>query len=109
MEHIAALLLIVGCSDDLAQCRELPAPVPIFETVEECQSELPHSMQKFMNDYPQIMANCVFVDPAMAEEDAELVWNVNGEGNLVASVESSSDVMVARNASGDESGTARRE
>jgi hypothetical protein len=81
----------------MGQCRELPAPVPIFETVQECQAELAPAMQKFMNDYPQILANCIEVDPSMEEEDAELVWDINSSGNLIASVESTSGVMVARN------------
>ena len=32
MEHIAAILLMVGCSSDLRQCEELPAPTAIYET-----------------------------------------------------------------------------
>ena len=46
MEHIAALLLIVGCSADMKECRELPAPTPIFETSQECDSELPAVLQQ---------------------------------------------------------------
>ena len=39
MEHIAALLLIVGCSGnvgagDTRECQELPAPTPVKETWE---------------------------------------------------------------------------
>jgi hypothetical protein len=94
MEHIAALLLIVGCSDDLAQCRELPAPVPIFETVEECQSELPVGLRTFAGQHPRLLAKCVTVDPALEEEDAELVWDVKSDGTLTASI-SVPDVMVA--------------
>lgn len=96
MEHIAALLLIIGCSDDLAQCRELPAPVPVFETVEECESELPVSIGSFTGQHPQIFAQCVTVDPALEEEDAELAWDVKPDGTLVASI-SVPDVMVASN------------
>ena len=33
MEHIAALLLIVGCSGDLKECSELPAPTSDFRNV----------------------------------------------------------------------------
>ena len=39
MEHIAALLLIIGCSEDLSQCCELPAPVPVYETSSPGQVE----------------------------------------------------------------------
>jgi hypothetical protein len=87
MEHIVALLLIVGCSDDLATCQELPAPVAVFETAEACEAELPVSLRSFTGQYPQVLAKCVDVDPALEEEDAELVWDVNSDGGLYAAVD----------------------
>ncbi len=57
MEHIAALLLIIGCSDDLGQCKELPAPVPVYETVEECESDVSGSVRLFSGDYPQVFVS----------------------------------------------------
>ena len=101
MEHIAALLLIVGCSDDMAHCRELPAPVPVYETVEECESDLQPSISLFTTKHPQVFGQCVEVDPAIEEEDAKLVWDVKPDGTLYAMIEVS-DVMVA-------SGTKSRE
>jgi hypothetical protein len=94
MEHIAAVLLLIGCSDDMAQCRELPAPTAIFETAEECEAELNPAIGNLVGRYPQIMGKCVSVDPAMEEEDAELVWNLQPDGTLYAAVEVP-DVMVA--------------
>jgi disulfide oxidoreductase YuzD len=94
MEHIAALLLIVGCADDMSACKELPAPVPLFETAEECDRELRVVISKFTGEHQQILAKCVDVDPAMEEEDAELVWDVRKDGTLYAAVEIP-DVMVA--------------
>ena len=87
VEDIAALLLIVGCSDDLSQCRELPAPVSIFETKEGCDQQLPESLGAFTGQFEQLYAQCLSVDPAMEDEDAELVWEVHPDGTLVASVE----------------------
>ena len=55
MEHIAALLLIIGCSDDLSQCRELPAPVPLYEAAEDCNRALPDSARRF---HRPSMAGC---------------------------------------------------
>jgi hypothetical protein len=99
MEHIAALLLIIGCSDDLLQCRELPAPVPVYEAAEDCNRELPNSLDAFTGQYGQLFAQCVAVDPALEEEDAELTWDIRPDGTLVASVDAvPSDVMVASNA-----------
>ena len=98
MEHIAALLLIIGCSDDLSQCAELPAPVPLYEAVEDCNRELPGSLGGFSGQYGQLFARCVPVDPALEEEDAELTWDVRPDGTLVATIEIvPANVMVASN------------
>lgn len=95
MEHIAALLLIIGCSDDLVTCTELPAPVPVvFETAEECDAVVPDALRWFTDKYPQILAKCVPIDPALEEEDLELVWDIRTDGTLHASVEIP-EVMVA--------------
>jgi hypothetical protein len=94
MEHIAALLLIIGCSDNLSECKELPAPVPVFETAQECDAELADAMTGYVNRFPQIFAQCVSVDPALEEEDVELVWDVRQDGTLYASIEVP-DIMVA--------------
>lgn len=106
MEHIAALLLIIGCSDDMAQCRELPAPVTVFETAEECEALLPDALRGLSGSHSQLMAQCVAVDPAMEEADAELVWNIQQDGTLYAAVEIP-DVMVAER--GDATGTATQQ
>ena len=95
MEHIAALLLIIGCSDDLSQCRELPAPTPVYETKEECDEELPSSLGAFTGQFEQLFAQCLPVDPAMEEEDAELVWEVHPDGTLIASVEDAAGAVAA--------------
>ena len=102
MEHIAALLLIIGCSNDLGECRELPAPTAVFETADECAAELPDAYRRYGGVEEKLFARCVAVDPAMEEEDAELVWDVTKAGVLVATIEVPS-VMVATNSgrSGD--------
>lgn len=96
MEHIAALLLIVGCSSDLNECRELPAPVPLYETFEECDAALSAALRDFSGRQPRIFAQCVYVDPAMEEEDAVLTWDIRPDGTLEASVEPA-ELMVASN------------
>ena len=87
MEHIAALLLIIGCSDDLVQCRELPPPVSVYETVEECEGELQPSISLFTTKHPQVFGQCVEVDPAIEVEDAELTWDLKPDGTLYALIE----------------------
>lgn len=87
MEHIAALLLIIGCSDDLAQCGELPPPTSVYETVEECDVDLQPSISLFTTRYAQVFGQCVEIDPAIEEEDAELVWDIKPDGTLFALIE----------------------
>ena len=110
MEHIAALLLIIGCSDDLSQCAELPAPVPLYEAVEDCNRELPGSLGGFSGQYGQLFARCVQVDPALEEEDAELTWDIRPDGTLVASVDAvPSNVMVVSNSPDGQEGYRKQE
>lgn len=94
MEHIAALLLIVGCSDDLTQCRELPVPTALYEAEEDCAADLEPAISSYATKQPQVFGQCVSVDPAAEEEDAELVWRVKADGTLFAAIEIP-DVMVA--------------
>lgn len=100
MEHIVALLLVVGCSDDLATCQELPAPTAIFETAEECEAELPVSLRHFAGQHPQVLAQCIDIDPALDEEEAELVWNIDPDGTFYASVDAPT-LIVASGGKGD--------
>ena len=89
-EDIGALLLIIGCSDDFSTCSELPASLSIFETKEDCDQQLPNSLGAFTGQFEQLYAQCLPVDPAMEDEDTELVWDVHPDGTLIASVKAAS-------------------
>lgn len=98
MEHIAALILIIGCSEDLTRCQELPAPAPIYETKQDCDAALPDSLGAFTGQFEQLYAQCLPVDPGMEDENAELIWEIRPDGTLIASVGLvDSAVMVASN------------
>ena len=94
MEHIAAVLLIIGCSGDLKTCSELPVDVAIYETYEECEADLDPTINWFSGSRDKIFGQCVYVDPAMEEEDAELVWDIGKDGKLHASVEAAQPPVV---------------
>jgi len=97
MEHIAAFLLIVGCSPDLADCRELPAPLPVYETIEDCQAEIDAATALHRGEAGRVFSHCFEVDPLLTETDAQVVWDVTAAHGLTASVEpyEPPDVLVA--------------
>lgn len=97
MEHIAALLLFVSCSQDLSGCREVPAPTPLFEVYEQCQAELPQAMRTLAPQHPRLFAKCLEVDPALEDDYDQLTWNVLPNGTLEAKL-SVSEVVTASGA-----------
>lgn len=94
MEHIAAIMLLIGCADDLSLCREIRVEVPFHETVAECERQIEPAMVAVSDRYPQLFGQCLEVDPADEHADNDLVWNVNVDGVLVAAFRSP-DIMIA--------------
>lgn len=87
MEHIAAVLLIVGCSQSLEQCRELPAPVSVFETMAECATQRRTAIEGLGQTAPRIFSRCLKVDPALEDEYDTITWSVKANGVFEASVD----------------------
>lgn len=85
MEHIAAILLLLGCSDDGRVCTELPAPQIGYETVQACEQDTPRALSGAGSSHPLVLSKCIAVDP-LAEGDMEIVWDINERGELLASV-----------------------
>jgi len=96
MEHIVALLLVIGCSSDMTDCRELSVPVSVFETAAACTAERPFAMGDVQGEAQHIVAKCLPVDPALEDDYDTIAWNVRPDGTLDASLQVSG-VMVASN------------
>ena len=62
-------------------------PVSASKRGKTAISNLRTSLGAFAAQAEQLYAQCLPVDPAMEDEDAELVWEVHPDGTLVASVE----------------------
>jgi len=97
MEHIAALLLVIGCSNTMADCREIQVPVSVFESADQCVAERPFAMSDVQGQAQHIVAKCLAVDPALEDDYDQIVWNVRPDGSLDASLAISS-IVVASNA-----------
>ncbi|MCQ4634052.1 hypothetical protein GB927_028735 [Shinella sp. CPCC 100929] len=80
MEHIAAIMLLVGCSHGSLACEELQAPQVAFESMEECQSALPSALGGAGASRRIVHARCAAIDPAWIEEDVEISWSMTRQG-----------------------------
>lgn len=94
MEHIAALLLVVSCSQEFSGCREVAPPTALFEVFEDCQSALPQALRSLSPQHPRLFAKCLEVDPALEDDYDQLTWHVLPNGMLEAKL-SVSSVMTA--------------
>ena len=85
MEHIAAVLILVGCGSSDATCRELPAPAAAYETMEDCRAMLTPAIGSVSKPGTTVHGKCAYVDPAWFEEDVEITWDVE-KGHLQVTV-----------------------
>ena len=108
MEHIAALLLIVGCSNGLEQCHELPTSVSVFETMQECASRRPVAVAELRHSQQRIFSRCLAVDPALEDDYDWISWHVRDDGTFDASVEIAGTVVASNGAGRSEESPLRR-
>ena len=102
MEHIAAIMLLVGCSHGGLTCEELPTPQVAFETMEDCVGALPAALGGAGAGKRIVHGRCAVVDPAWVEEDVEIDWRLTRKNGLEVHVRQvqppAGDVIVADNA-----------
>lgn len=86
MEHIAAILFLVGCGQGSLDCQELQAPQTVFETMDECTAALPSALGGANAGRRVVHGRCAAVDPAWEEEDVEITWHMSRENGLEVDV-----------------------
>lgn len=82
MEHIAAIMMLVGCGQGNAECREIAAPAVGFETVEECHELLRPSIRQAQGRFKTVFGKCAEIDPALYIEDATITWDITPSNEL---------------------------
>ena len=86
MEHIAAIMVLIGCGHGDIECRELSAPTVGYETVQMCEQDMEPVLRSISNDHPVVYGQCALVDPADFEQDAIVAWDFNTSGELLVDV-----------------------
>ncbi|QRM54317.1 hypothetical protein [Sinorhizobium sp. BG8] len=91
MEHIAAIMILVGCSGTSTACTELPAPQAVFETMEDCNGALATAIGAAGGKARIVRAKCASIDPAWEEEDVQISWDITRNGQLDITVTNAAD------------------
>ncbi|WP_182085437.1 hypothetical protein [Aureimonas sp. ME7] len=82
MEHVAALMLLVGCSSDASVCTQIAVPQPIYRSVAECESAMPLA-QRFSATYDRkVVGTCTGLSAAELESSPSVEWAVSRSGRL---------------------------
>ncbi|GAB1583193.1 MULTISPECIES: hypothetical protein [Phyllobacteriaceae] len=109
MQQLAAIMLLVTCSNDLAVCHEQPAPTVSYETVATCETELKPAIRNLAAENTRVYGKCVEVDPEIMERDAAIFWEIDANDELQITIreehEDANPTMMAKN--GPETGAIR--
>ncbi|MDO9418328.1 hypothetical protein [Pararhizobium sp.] len=100
MEHIAAIMILVGCAQGDTACRELPAPAVGYESVENCHDLLRPAVNQASRTNKTTYGRCIAVDPALFMEDAVVSWKITADKQLDVTVGFDGQDMMAMNTSG---------
>lgn len=84
METLAAFMLLLSCSKDLATCTQIPAPTVAYSSVEECNAALAPQIGRAGKGAKVAIGKCIEFDQSPLEADAEIVWDISPQGELVA-------------------------
>ncbi|WEX78104.1 hypothetical protein PYH37_002956 [Sinorhizobium numidicum] len=82
MEHVAAIMILVGCMQGAMACREVPSPVVGFETAKECQALLSPAVEEVGKVFKEAYGKCAPVDPALFVENVVIEWEVTSAREL---------------------------
>lgn len=95
MEQLAAIMLLISCSDDMAMCQEVQAPQAAYASQEICKSQIGSALRSNASAAPVVLGKCVSVNVEELQEDAWITWDINPAGELVAAVEFDDDIEMA--------------
>ncbi|WP_061936454.1 hypothetical protein [Aureimonas sp. AU22] len=96
MEHVAALLLLVGCSPDASVCTEIPVPQPIYRSVGECEAAAPMEMRLSGTYDRRVMARCTGLTQSELDGSASVEWAVNRAGELAVVLTDAPQLVASR-------------
>jgi hypothetical protein len=108
MEHLVAIMLLVGCNADGSQCSEIPVPAPAYDSVADCEQEMAIQM-RFSSTYDnRVLGKCTAVSEDLLDQSATIEWGVSRGGELRVEIvpETQDPIVVSQARTAGEAATA---
>lgn len=86
MQHLAAIMVLISCSNDLDVCKERPTPTVSYETIATCKTELKPAIDNLGAESTRVYGKCVEVDPDVLERDAAIYWEIDKNDELQVTI-----------------------
>ncbi len=96
MEHVAAFMLLVGCSGDISVCKEIPVPVAAYENVAECRQQLPLQIRLSGAADQRVFGACKEVSEEVFQQSATVDWSVSRDGQLAIRFDAEPSLVASR-------------
>ena len=96
MEHVAALMLLVGCNTDASICTELPASMVTYEDVADCESDMSLQMRLSGSAAAKVYGACKAVTEDVFEQSATVDWTISQGGKLLVTFDAEPQLVATR-------------
>jgi hypothetical protein len=96
----AILLMVVGCTGGLDDCREISVPASHYASTQDCEHDMNLVVEGASSRFDHIYGACAHFDEELLQTDVEIVWDVTALNGLEVSLEPviGDDMVVARHA-----------
>ncbi|WP_152046090.1 hypothetical protein [Aureimonas psammosilenae] len=96
MEAVAALMMIVGCDANLADCRIVPVVAPVYSDANSCHRDLDIQMRLDGLKATKLFGTCKDVDQATLASAASVDWSLGRDGRLELRFDTAPKIMASR-------------
>ena len=96
MEHVAALMLLVGCNTNASICTELPASMVAYEDVADCEADMPLQMRLNSSSAEKLFGACKAVTEDVFEQSATVDWTISQGGKLLVTFDAEPQLVATR-------------
>lgn len=86
MDPAFATMLVLGCTEYMLVCNELPHDEIKYHSMTTCEESVPDTIYE-LTDYPTVLVKCLPIPEVADTGELEVVWFVDRTRNLRAYVD----------------------